>query len=75
MGKLSKIRRAFNNSSESTKKDIWFFGKGCKFLDDGSVYFTTYFPACRSYKRYIAKMAEEWMVNTYGHDGEVALGD
>ncbi len=75
MGKLSKIKRAFNKSSESTKKDIWYYGKGCKFLDDCSVYFTTYCPARYSYRRYIAKMAEEWMVKTYGHDGEVALGD
>lgn len=75
MGKLSKIRRAFDNSSEITKKGIWFNNHGCKFLDDGSVYFTSSFPACRSYRRYVAKIAYKWIVETYGHDGEVALRD
>ncbi len=75
MGKLSKIKRAFNNATETKKKDIWFYGHGCKFLDNGRVEFTLYYPARNSYRRYIAKMAEEWMVNTYGHDGEVALSD
>ena len=75
MGKLSKIRRAFNNSSESTKKSIWFHGYGCSFLEDGSVSFSLRYPTRYSYKRYVAKIAEEWMVNVYGHEGEVALCD
>lgn len=76
MGKLSKIRRAFNNASENRKKDIWFHGYGCKFLDNGRVDFIDFpYPARHSYRRYIAKLANEWMAETYGHKGEVALSD
>lgn len=75
MGKLHKIKRAFDRATESQKKYVWYHECGCKFLDDGSVHFTTRYPTRYSYQRYIAKLAKTWIVETYGHDVEVALSD
>lgn len=75
MGKLHRIRRAFDKVTEQQKKHIWQHGSGCKFLDDGSVHFTLYYLDVHSYQRYIAKLAEAWMRKTYGRKGEVAQRD
>ena len=75
MGKLHKIKQAFDRASEKQKKYVWYHNCGCKFLDDGSVYFTTRYPTVYSYQRYVAKLANKWIIETYGHEGEVALGD
>lgn len=61
MGKLHKIRRAFDKLSDERKRDIWHGRFGCV-IRPGEVVFTQYWRDATSYQRYIDKISEEWIV-------------
>ncbi len=77
MGKLHKIRRAFDKLSDKRKQDIWHGRHGCVIKPGGEVMFTQYWHDAKSYRNYIAKISEDWIVKhlaTRHYDG-VALRD
>jgi hypothetical protein len=60
MGKLHKIRKAFDEQTDKRKRYIWYHGSGCYFRD-GQVVFTLMYPQACSYKRFVHKIATEWL--------------
>ena len=63
MGKLSKIRRAFDKLPEKRKKYIWYHRTGCS-IENGDVKFTLHYPEVYSYRSYVTSLANEWLADT-----------